>query len=396
MRILMINTVYAVSSTGKIVKQISQKATERGFECMIAHRYENKTDKYPDNVVAVSSWWDCHIHNRLSQLTMLRGAFSKFKTRRFLKKVKTFAPDVIHLHNIHGNFINLSMLFKYIKKHRIKVVWTLHDCWPLTGNCKHFDMAGCDRWKTGCGNCPQKGKALADISAFMYKRKQKMFADIEDMTIVTPSIWLADLVRQSPLGIYPIKTINNGIDLSVFKPTLSDFKEKYGITDKKVVLGVSFDWSKKKGLDVFTALAGMLPKDYQIVLVGTSDAVDAVLPDNIIPIQKTKNQKELAEIYTAADLFVNPSREDTYPTVNMEALACGTPVVSFNTGGCPEIADDSCGCVVERDDLSSLAQQIIGACEKGIYLKTACLERAKSFNMDDRFDEYIQLYEDLT
>ncbi len=395
MRILMINTVYAVGSTGKIVKQISRKAKEQGFECMVAHRYETEGVDYPENAVAVSSWWDCHIHNRLSQLTMLRGAFSKFKTRRFLKKVKKFAPHIIHLHNIHGNFINLSLLFKYIKKHGVKVVWTFHDCWPLTGNCKHFDMVACDKWKTGCGNCPQKGRALVDISAYMYGKKQRMFDGINDMTIVTPSAWLAEKVRSSPLGKYPIKLINNGIDLSVFKPTESEFRQKYGLGNKKIILGVSFEWDRRKGLDVFANLAETLPADYQIVLVGANDEVKKTLPGGIITIPKTDSQKELAEIYTAADLFVNPTREDTYPTVNMEAIACGTPVVSFNTGGCPEIADDSCGLAVARDDVAALTAQIIKACEKQLYTKAACLARAKSFNMHDRFEEYIKLYEDL-
>ena len=396
MRILSINTVYAVSSTGKIVKQIAEKAEQRGFQCMIAHRYEVEGIQYPSNTVAVSSWLDCHVHNRLSRMTMLRGAFSKWKTFFFLKKVGKFKPDLIHLHNIHGNFINLSMLFRYIKRHKIKVVWTLHDCWPLTGNCKHFDMVGCDRWKNGCGNCIQKGNAIIDISSTMYKRKQRMFDGIDDMTIVTPSKWLADLVLQSPLGKYPVKVINNGIDLGIFKSVESDFKEKHGITDKKMILGVSFDWSNRKGLDVFVELARRLDESYQIVLVGTSDVIDANLPDNIISIHKTNNQKELAEIYAAADVFVNPTREETYPTVNMESLACGTPVITFRTGGSPEIINDTCGFVVEREDLDSLTERVIEVCENRTFSKADCLNKSKEYNMHDRFDEYIKLYEDLT
>ncbi len=395
MRILMINTVYAVGSTGKIVKQLAEKAEHHGFECMIAHRYEDKKVYYPPNVVSISSWWDCHVHNRISRVSMLRGFFSKKKTLLFLKKVKEFKPDLIHLHNIHGNFINLGMLFRYIKKNRIKVVWTFHDCWPLTGNCKYFDMVECDKWKTGCGQCLQKGKSFIDISAFVYKHKQKLLKGIENMTIITPSVWLADLVRQSPLREYPIRVIHNGIDLNVFYPVNNNFKEEYGIVGKKMVLGVAFDWGKRKGLDVFIELASCLPDDYQIVLVGTNDFIDSILPKNIISIHKTNNQEELAAIYTAADIFVNTTREDNYPTVNMEALACGTPVVTFCTGGSPEMIDENCGCTVECDNVDLMVQQIINICENQLYSKEACLEKSKTHNMNDRFNEYIQLYEDL-
>ncbi|MBQ8783600.1 MAG: glycosyltransferase [Clostridia bacterium] len=395
MRILMINTVYALGSTGKIVKQISEKADNQGFESLIAHRYESKGNEYPDNVIPVSSWLDCHIHNRLSQLTMFRGGFSRYKTFKFLKKLENFNPDLIHLHNIHGNFINLSMLFRFIKKRNIKVIWTLHDCWPLTGNCKHFAMAGCSKWKSGCGGCPQKGKALLDSSHFMYKKKFKMFDGIKEMTIVTPSEWLADLVRQSPMSRYPIEIINNGIDLDVFAPAYGEFRKNYGLNDKKVVLGVAFGWDKRKGLDVFVEISSQLPEDYQIILVGTTDEIDSVLPQNIISIHRTKNQKELAAIYTAADVFVNPTREDTYPTVNMEALACGTPVITFDTGGSGEMLDETCGYVVKCNDIDALVSRIVYTCENRPFSQEACLAKAKSFNMNDKFNEYIKLYEEL-
>lgn len=395
MRILMVNTVYAVGSTGKIVNQIAQKAEKSGAQCMIAHRYENKEKQYLPNVVPVGSWLDCHIHNRLSQMFMLRGVFSRWKTFLFLKKVTRYNPDIIHLHNISGNFINDFMLFRYIKKHRIKVIWTFHDCWPLTGYCKYFDMAGCDRWQNGCGHCLQRGRSLVDLSALMYKRKQKMFSGIQDMTIVTPSNWLAGLVQRSPLRIYPIKVINNGIDLGVFKPTNSCFRKEHGLEGKKVVLGVSFAWGERKGLDVFITLAYQLPKDYRIVLVGTTDEIDKRLPTNIISIHRTNNQQELAAIYTAADVFVNPTREDNYPTVNMEALACGTPVITFRTGGSPEMIDGTCGFIVERDDEEMLKDKIIEACENRPFSREACCQKSQTFDMNDRFDEYVQLYKEL-
>ncbi len=395
MRILMINTIYSAGSTGRIVKQIAARAEKKGFECLIAHRYKEKGLEYPSNVVAVSSWLDCHIHNRLSRLTMLRGCFSVIKTFHFLKKADEFNPDIIHLHNINGNFINLPMLFRYIKKRNIKVTWTLHDCWAITGHCKHFESVNCSEWKFECGNCPLKGEALLDLSSYMRKKKQKMFTSLDNMTVVVPSVWLRELICRSFLNQYPIEVINNGIDLEVFKPTPSEFRKKYGVGEKRIILGVSFGWSKQKGLDVFLELAELLPEDYCIVLVGTDNSTDLKLPNNIISVHKTENQKELASIYTAADVFLNPTREDNYPTVNMESLACGTPVVTFATGGSAEIIDETCGCIVEDDDFDLLRDKLVSICESKCYSKESCLRKAQEHNMNNKFDEYIRLYEEL-
>ncbi len=212
------------------------------------------------------------------------------------------------------------------------------------------------------------------------------------MTIVTPSQWLTDLVKESFLSEYPIKVINNGIDLNVFKPTKNNFKEKYGIENKYIVLGISFGWGYKKGLDVFIELSKQLGESYQIVLVGTDVSVNEQLPKNIISVHKTQDQQELAGLYTAADVFVNPTREENYPTVNMEALACGTPIVTFKTGGSPEILDNTCGIVVDCEDTSSMKKAIIDICENGILTEDACLRRSQFFKARVLFDEYISLY----
>lgn len=215
------------------------------------------------------------------------------------------------------------------------------------------------------------------------------------MALVTPSKWLCDLAKESFMKDYPIKVINNGIDLSIFKPTESDFREKYGLTDKKVILGVASDWGKRKGLDVFTELSDRLDDSYRIVLVGI-DGKAQNLPEKIITVKRTENQKELAEIYTAADLFVNPTREENYPTVNMESLACGTPVLTFKTGGSPEIIDSTCGTAVEADDVDAMEKEILRICQEKPYSDKACLERAKDFDMYDRFEEYVELYKEVT
>lgn len=397
MKILEINTVYPYGSTGQIVHGIKTMCLGQQMECRVACRYNENSSLAAD--YAVSSWLDCHIHNRLSRYTWLQGCFSLFRTFLFLKRVDKYAPSLIHFHNLHGSYINMSLLFRYVKKRNIPVVWTLHDCWSFTGYCPHFDMVGCEKWKIGCYECPQYReypKSLFDSSKTMYKLKKKWFTGIENMTLVTPSNWLAELVEQSFLKDCPVKVINNGIDLSVFKPTQSDFRTKYGIGNKYIVLGVAFGWGKRKGLDVFIELANRLDRDqYIIVLVGTNDAIDKQLPENIISIHRTQNQTELAQIYTTADVFANPTREENYPTVNMEAIACGTPVLTFRTGGSPEIPDETCGYVVEKDDLDELEKEIIRICETKPYSIQSCLKRAKQFDKNARFREYIDLYKEL-
>ncbi len=394
MRIVQINTVYPTGSTGKIVKSLQECAEERGHTVVPAHRFNERGGA---EALAVSSWLDCHVHNRLATITGLQGCFSILRTRIFLRKLRSLSPDLIHLHNIHGSYINHRLLFNFIKKYKIPVVWTLHDCWSFTGGCPHFIGYACDKWKDGCHACAhfkQNKSNCLDTSSYMWKRKRAWFADVPRMTLVCPSGWLSELVEQSFLKEYPKKVINNGIDLEIFKPTESDFRRQYGLENHKIVLGVSFGWNDRKGLDVFRDLAQQLPKDYKVVLVGTDEATDTQLPKEIISIHRTKNQAELAEIYSAADVFVNPTREDTYPTVNMEALACGTAVVTFRTGGSPETVDATCGSVVDCDDGEMLKKEIIRICTERPYAREICRRRAEeAFDKNRKFKEYIDLYE---
>ena len=230
----------------------------------------------------------------------------------------------------------------------------------------------------------------------MWKLKKKYFTGLEELTLVTPSEWLAGLVKQSFLKDYPVKVINNGIDLNVFKPTASSFRQDHGIgPDEYMLLGVAFGWEKRKGLDAFLWLSEHLPENYRIVLVGTGEEVDKSLPENIISIRRTNSQKELAEIYSAADLFVNPTREENFPTVNMEALACGTPVLTFNTGGSPEIIDDSCGAVVDCGDMEALAEKCRLVCENSVFSSAACLRRAAEYGQERCFRQYVVSYESM-
>lgn len=403
MNVVCINT-FDFGSTGKIMLQVADKARKEGF---IVHTISTKWSGFcrhsnrnnDENHLYVNNFVSSALHYKLGKWFGLNGFFSFFATLRLLLFLKKNKVQLIHLHNIHKFCFNFPILFRFIKKHHIPVIWTLHDCWSFTGRCPYFDLMKCDKWKKGCHNClypkvfyPQ---ACKDTTKMMWNFKRKWFTGIQNCIIVTPSLWLAGLVKQSYLKDYPVKVINNGIDLSVFKPTESDFREKHGLVGKKVVLGVAFGWEKRKGLDVFIELAKRFPDDYRIVLIGTDDDVDKQLLANIISIHRTQNQKELAEIYTAADVFANPTREENYPTVNMESIACGTPVVTFRTGGSPEISDETCGSVVDYDDVDALEIEIRRICEEKTYSVENCIKRAKSFDMNDRFEEYVKLYKEM-
>lgn len=401
MKIALINML-PYGSTGKIMLQIAKTARADGHEVKTFSPVEFSRIKkekvvLPKEHTEFGFFWENCFHYYCGTLLGADGCFSHIGTRQLIRGLEAFQPEIIHLHNLHGFCMNLPMLFRYIKKNNIRVIWTLHDCWAFTGHCPHFTMVKCNRWKTGCYHCPQPRiypKMYLDTSSRMYTSKKKWFCGVQNMTLVTPSRWLENLVNQSFLKEYPVRVINNGIDLSVFQPTPSNFRERNGIaTDKYFILGVAFGWGARKGLDVFIELAKRLGGDYQIVLVGTDDWTDKQLPPNIISIHKTQNQQELAEIYTAADLFVNPTREEALGMVNVEALACGTSVVTFDTGGSPETIDHTCGSVVDCDDIDATEREIRRICAERPYSPEACLERAKSFDMNTKFEEYVKLYE---
>lgn len=396
MKVIQINTVYKKGSTGKITYQIQQESLANDIENIVAYRYAEDKQR-EKNTYCVSTWLDCHMHNRIAKYMKNAGAYSRIRTKKFIRYLKNENPDIVHIHNIHGSFINVPMLFSYLRESKIKTIWTLHDCWSFTGNCPYFDMAKCNKWKEGCVGCEQYKSAIyKNQSAKNWTLKNRLYADMDNLILVTPSEWLSGQVKESFLKQRNSVIINNGIDLMVFKPVDSDFRFKYDLMDKIVVLGVAFGWGERKGLDVFLELAKRLdPRIYRIVLVGTDDTVDKQLPENIISIHRTQNQQELAEIYTAADIFVNPTREEMFGLVNVEALACGTPGVTFKTGGSPECYDDTCGSVVDCDDIDTLENEIIRICKDKPYTKEACLEKARQFDMNERFKEYVELYKSL-
>lgn len=390
MKAVQINATCGIGSTGKICVGISQVLTAGNIENYILC---SKTNGYPLSVPCSDIQY-IKVQALKSKLLGNYGFNSKRATRKLIAELERIRPDIVHLHNIHGHDCDLEMIFSYFREKKIKLVWTFHDCWAFTAYCPHFTMAKCDKWKTQCSQCVQSRSYswFFDRSRVVFEKKKTLFQGL-DLTVITPSRWLAGLVKQSFLKEYPVHVIHNGISLEVFKPTPSDFRTKYGLEKKKIVLGVSFGWGPKKGLDVFVELSQRLPADYQIALVGTDANVDRQLPENIISIHRTQNQQELAEIYSAADVFVNPTREENYPTVNMESLACGTPILTFQTGGSPEMLDETCGSVVACDDVDALEREIIRICTDKPYPKAACLKKVREFDQNERFKEYLKLYE---
>lgn len=401
MIIVEINSVLK-GSTGKIARQIADNAILGGnqaYICVPKGRHNKKTEY--NNAILFGSQLSEDSHIILNRITGLNGCFSIIATLSLICKINRINPDVVHLHNLHNCYINLPILFRYLRNNNVKVVWTLHDCWSFTGQCPHFTSVNCSKWETGCYKCPsyrEYPESFVDRTRLMWRLKRKWFTGLKHMVIVTPSEWLAHEVKKSYLNEYRIKVVNNGIDLNTFRPSRKlNTKEKYNIPKNKyIVLGVASNWGYRKGLDVFSELVMLLPSNYQLVLVGTDKYSEKEIPDTIISINRTHNQEELASLYSCADVFVNPTREDNFPTVNIESIACGTPVITFKTGGSPEIIDETCGCVVECNDVRSLAKKIMWICTEKPYLKESCLNRAQKFDSVLQSKEYFRIYENCT
>ncbi len=393
MKVMQINSVCTVGSTGRIVAGISDILNKSGIDNRMIYTY-GKSDL--ENSIKCGNEKYIKFQALLSRITGLYGFLSYFQTKKIIKEIEKFSPDIVHIHNIHGHDCNVLTLFNYLKKKHIKTVLTFHDCWLFTGYCTYFTAEGCDKWEKGCKDCPQykKYSFFFDKSRKLQNKKIQAFCGL-DATIVTPSKWLGDLVKKSKLSIFPVKVINNGIDLSVFLPTESNFRDKYNIKDKFVLLGVSTEWGHRKGLDTFIRLAGELGDEFKIVLVGTNDKVDKDLPSNIISIHRTDSPKELAEIYTAADLFVNPTREDNFCTVNIESLASGTPVLTYHSGGSPEIISESTGVSVKCDDYEAFKGTILKIKDEKPFKREDCILRGKEFDMHEKFSEYVKLYREI-
>jgi len=400
MKIIQINSSINSGSTGRITEEIGCVLLEQGHESYIAYgrtEHESKSVK-----VKIGGKWNVLLHYLESTLFDRHAFSSRIATRRFLRKLDEISPDAIGLHNLHGYYLNIEMLFNYIKIKNIPVIWTLFDCWAFTGHCSYFDNINCEKWKTQCSNCPKNSyypkSFIFDNSKSNFRNKRDIFNGVNHLEIIVHSKWLFDLVKQSYLANYNVNLVRSGVDVSVFKPTSSDLITKHNLTNKKIILGCASIWDERKGLSDFIKLSGLLNDDYQIILIGlTNEQLKLTNSSGVIGIKRTESTAQLAEYYSLAHVYVNPTYQDNFPTTNLEALACGTPVITYNTGGSPEAVDDNTGIIVEKGNLQELLNAILLLLEKDKSNYTEhCRNRAlKIFDKNIVFNEYIQLYKQV-
>lgn len=396
MKVLQINSVCGYGSTGRIVISLYNEVVNSGSECLIAYGRKEEPQGY--NTYKIGNKLDNCMHVFKTRVFDKHGLGSRKPTLKLIEKIKQYNPDIIHLHNIHGYYLNILVLFDFFKEYGKPIVWTLHDCWAFTGHCSHFTKAKCDKWKINCKNCVEKKSypksMILDNSENNYIIKKNLFRNLQQLTLITPSQWLANLLRESFLKEYDIQVINNGINLEVFKFNENNFKITNNIEDKYMILGVASQWNERKGLLYFEYINRKLDNRFKIVLVGLTEEQKNNLPEGIIGITRTNNVQELVEIYSAADVFVNPTLEDNFPTTNLEAMACGTPVITFDTGGSGESITPLTGFVVGYGDIESIIS-ILDSLEFKKIKSKDCEERAKLYSDKLKFKDYIKLYDDL-
>lgn len=384
----MINVVCGIRSTGRICTDLATALEAQGHEVKIAYGREEVPEKYQKYAIKIGTDFDVKLHGVRARLFDGCGFGSKKATEKFIKWVRMYDPDVIHLHNIHGYYINIEVLFSYLRTCGKRIIWTLHDCWAFTGHSAYCDAIKCDKWTTGCHNCHNMKKypsSFIDRSKDNWEKKKELMSGIPNLSIITPSDWLAGLVKKSFLAQFHVTVIHNGINTSQFYHIENNFKELYSIGNKRMLLGASTSWDEMKGLSDYFKLADILGEDYQVVLVGlTKEQLDK-LPPNVLGIERTNSVKELAQIYSAADLFLNLSYCENFPTVNLEAISCGTPVLTYQTGGSPESAGED-AIVVEQGNINVVAEKI----KLNIYKKPYV--DIHSIDKSSMIDGYLNVY----
>lgn len=398
-KLLQINVAANWGSHGRIAEEIGLEAMAQGWESYIAYgRYANPSQS---QLVKVGDLFDHCLHGAQSLLLDRHGLGSCWSTKKLIKEIEQIHPDLIHLHNIHGFYLNYPILFRYLATLDIPVVWTLHDCWAFTGHCAWPIHGHCDRFQEQCCHCPLQSKGypksfLLDRSRSNFKRKQRYFRSLKDLHLVTVSRWLESQVRLSFMQDMDIRTIYNGLDTEVFRPTGI---QPVSVTDgHPLVLGVCNAWYDWKGLDDIAQLRELLPDDYEIMVVGVNEDQMHRLPEGITCIRRTDSVNQLAEIYSQADVFVNPSKVESFGMTTAEALACGTPAIVYDTSACPEVVDNNTGRVVPLGDVRALSKAIVDLCSQPgrKEMRKACRERAISlFDRKDRYKEYLHLYDSL-
>lgn len=403
MKLLQINISLNTSSTGKIVRQISKMFADDGNKSFMAFSGKFPENRDMDNTIRIGFKLDFYFHALITRIFDRHGFGSKRATKKLIKKIDYIKPDIIHLHNLHGYYINIEILFNYLSLKKIPIVWTMHDCWAFTGHCSHFEYVSCKKWEKACHSCPQSSSypssLFLDNSQENFLIKKRLFNSVQNMTIIPVSDWLDNQLRYSFLNGFNSKVIKNGIDLEVFKPSESRALIKdYNLHNKFIILGVASNWTERKGFFEFVKLRKLLNESFSIVLVGVNKKLQKMLPSGIISISKTKDQEELAMIYSCADLYLNLTFEDTYPSTNLESIACGTQVVTYKTGGSPESVNEEGGYVVKQGDITAI-KNLIDDMKNGILprvsKKNLVAIAQKNFNKENNFKHYLKLYEEI-
>lgn len=396
MKVLIINSVCGIRSTGRICTDLAQVLEAQGHECKVAYGRETVPEHLEKYAVRIGNNLSTKIDGIKTRLFDNAGFNSKIATKKFLKWVREYNPDLIHLHNIHGYYINIELLFKFLKELNKPVVWTLHDCWAYTGHCSHYLGDGCYKWQTLCDNCHRKSSYPKSVFLNHAKqnfiKKRDLFTSLDRLTLITPSTWLAAEARQSFLKKYNIIPIPNGVDLDLFKPTDSDFREKYGLQNKKIVLGVATAWGKRKGTKRFVELSKKLSSDYKVVLVGMTKKQAKEMPKEILALPRTNSIVELAQIYTSADVFLNLGEMETMGLTTVEAMACSTPVAVSNLTAVPEVVTEDGGIVLKDLEIETIINGIEEVLSKE-FKNTQ--KNAQNYEKNAQYNKYISLYKEL-
>lgn len=407
MRVLQINH-FSYKAAGNIMMNIHEEMKNRDIETYVVWgRGRTSNDEYE---YYMDDSFGVKMHALMTRITDKTGFYSNKSTKKLIEWIELIHPDVIHLHCIHGYYINIERLFVYIKSKNIQIIWTIHDCWPFTGHCAYYDMINCERWKEGCYSCPQKNtypKSLVDGSKYNWIKKKELFSDV-NAVLVSPSEWLAEEIKKSFLGEYKIRVINNGIDLSVFRYNneKKNVLSKYGLDSRPIILCVASEWTERKGLNDILEISKQM-KECQIVVVGLTEKQKRRVPDTVVGIKRTENVHELVSLYSAADVFYNPTYEEVFGMVNIEALACGTPVVTYDSGGSPETImqeeNSILGSVIKKKDnksveikqvISEIRKYIHNDCKNSNYIN-ARIEYVERFSVKKMIDQYIELYKEV-
>ena len=401
--LLQINSVINTGSTGRIAEEIGQKAIVAGWQSYIAYGRENNRTSQ-SHKIRIGNDWDIRMHGVQTRLldNHSLGLSSKGATKKLISQIEEVNPDIIHLHNLHGYYLNIEVLFNYLATKDIPIVWTLHDCWSFTGHCAYYDAVGCYKWKIECHSCPQTNtypaSFLLDRSRKNFLEKRELFNSLSNLILVSVSNWLKSEVENSFLKDNNIKRIYNGVDIDTFIP-LKNFgiREKYNIGNKFIMIGVATAWGNNKGWNDYMELSNMLNDDEVIVLVGLSDKQLSNLPSNIIGVKRTEDIHELAALYSTSDIVLNLSYEETFGLTTVEGMSCGTPGIVYNKTASPELITKETGFIVEGGNMEQLLNAIATIKKQGkTYYSGNCRGRAEEyFNKDDRYQEYLELYEEI-